>query len=164
MSLLGAAAALGASLLQQDYPPAAFHFAVNVGVLPLPFDSSFQEASGLELKMETEALREGGENRFVHQLPSGVQPGRLVLKRGIAPLTSPLMLWCKATLEGGLSLRIQPLPVMVQLRDALGLPQRVWICENAYPVRWTIEAFNSTKNEAAIEEIELAYQYSMRML
>lgn len=164
MSLQSAASAIGATLLQQDYPPVAFHFSVSIGVLPLPFDTSFQEVSGLELQMETEELVEGGENRFVHRLPKGVKQGKLSLKRGIAPLTSPLLIWCKATLEGGLTLPIQPLPVLVQLRDEQGLPRRIWICENAYPVRWEIESFNSTKNEAAIEQIELAYQYSMRML
>lgn len=164
MSLQSVGAALGSALLPQDYPPVAFHFAVHLGALPLPFDSSFQEVSGLELGMEVEELVEGGENRFVHQLPKGVKQGRLSLRRGIAPLSSPLMLWCKATLEGGLSRPIVPMPLMVQLMDGLGLPCRVWLFDQAYPVRWEIESFNSTKNEAAIEHIELAYQTCMRML
>ena len=52
-------------------PPTAFRFSVSVGILPLPIDCSFQEVSGLAQTMETEAVREGGENRLVHQLRIG---------------------------------------------------------------------------------------------
>lgn len=52
-------------------PPTAFRFSVSVGILPLPIDCSFQEVSGLDQTMETEAVREGGENRLVHQLRIG---------------------------------------------------------------------------------------------
>jgi phage tail-like protein len=145
-------------------PPTAFHFAVNVGLLPQPIDSSFQDVSGLDQTMETETLREGGENRFVHQLPIGVQQGKLSLRRGIARITSPLMLWCKETMEGGLTRRVRTLPVMVRLKGSGLLPLRVWVLDGAYPVRWEIEAFNSTKNELAIEHIELAYTTCTRML
>lgn len=147
-----------------DYPPAAFHFAVNIGMLATPFDTSFQDVSGLDQTMETEDVSEGGENRFVHKLPKGVKQGTLSLKRGIATVTSPLMLWCKSTLEGGLAQRIVPMLVLVHLLDENGLPLRTWSLANAYPVRWDIEPFGSTKNEAAIEQIDLAYQYCTRML
>ena len=162
MSLV--ADALEQALNWLQTPPVAFHFSVNVGALPLPLDSSFQEVSGLQLSMETEALREGGENRFVHQLPSGVSQGKLLLKRGVAGVTSPLMLWCKETLEGGLTRPVIPLPVLVRLKDGNGLPLRAWMLDGAYPVRWEIDGFGSTKNEMAIEQIELAYTTSMRLL
>jgi phage tail-like protein len=48
--------------------------------------------------------------------------------------------------------------VEVQLMDADLKPLMVWTCEGAYPVRWTINAFESQRNEVALEEIELAYQ------
>lgn len=38
-------------------------------------------------------------------------------------------------------------------KDAL----RGWSMDNAFPVNWEIEPFNSTKNEVAIEKIELSY-------
>jgi phage tail-like protein len=145
-------------------PPAAFQFTVSFNAVPSGIDSSFQEVSGLELGMDVEELREGGENRFVHQLPKGVQQKKLTLKRGVATLGSPLVLWCKATLEGGLSMRIVPVPLLVSLLDASSLPLRSWLCSSAYPVRWEVDAFNSTKNEVALETIELAYQYVQRML
>jgi phage tail-like protein len=164
MSLLAPGTALRQALNLIDYPPAAFHFAVNIGMLATPFDTSFQDVSGLDQTMETEDVAEGGENRFVHKLPKGVRQGTLSLKRGIATVTSPLMLWCKLTLEGGLARPIVPMLVLVHLLDEDGLPLRTWCLNNAYPVRWDIEPFGSTKNEAAIEQIDLAYQYCTRML
>ncbi len=138
--------------------PAAFHFTVSVGVSPSGMDSSFQEVSGIELTMDVDELREGGENRFVHQLPTGAKQKRLTLKRGIAPTDSSLVSWCQRTLEGGLSVQIQLSSVEVKLLDEKANPLRAWSFTNAYPVRWEIDTFNSTKNEVALETIELAYQ------
>jgi phage tail-like protein len=159
----GIASTLMEQLALLTAPPTAFHFAVNVGLVPI-LDSSFQDVSGLDQTMETEAVREGGENRFVHQLPLGVKQGRLSLKRGVASVNSPLMLWCKETMEGGLTRRVVPLPVLVRLKGGSFLPLRVWLLDTAYPVRWEIEAFGSTKNELAIEHIELAYTTCTRLL
>lgn len=144
--------------------PAAFQFTVSFNGIPSGIDSSFQEVSGLEMTMDVEEVHEGGENRFVHQLPKGVQQKKLMLKRGVGGVTSPLVVWCKVTLEGGLSIPIVPVPLLVSLLDASSLPLRSWLFSNAYPVRWEIDAFNSTKNEVALETIELAYQYVQRML
>ena len=150
--------------LTDSYPPAAFYFSVNIGSFPNPLDSSFQEVSGIELAMETEDLVEGGENRFVHVLPKGVKQQKLKLKRGIAGVTSPLMLWCKAVLEGGLATTITPQLVLVTLLNSELTALRSWSFSNAWPVSWQIEAFNSTKNDVAIEQIELAYLSSSRLL
>lgn len=144
--------------------PVAFQFTVNFNGMPPGTDSSFQEVSGLEQVMETEELREGGENRFVHQLPKGVQQKKLTLKRCVADVTSPLIIWCKATLEGGLSIPIFPVSLLISLRNASMIPVRVWMFRNAFPVRWDVDTFNSTKNEVAVETIELAYQYMQRIV
>jgi len=138
--------------------PAAFHFTVSVGVSSSGTDSSFQEVSGIELSMEVDELREGGENRFVHQLPTGVKQKRLTLKRGIAPLSSGLVKWCQSTLEGDMSEPITLSTVNVWLLDEKANALRGWSFTNAFPVRWEIDTFNSTKNEVALETIELAFQ------
>ncbi|TPW15554.1 MAG: hypothetical protein FD130_1178, partial [Halothiobacillaceae bacterium] len=39
-----------------------------------------------------------------------------------------------------------------------------WTFANAYPVSWEVESFSSTKNEVAIEKLELSYNYSNRMM
>jgi phage tail-like protein len=143
-------------------PPAAFYFTVTFGTQPGGGDGSFREVSGIAPEMNTETVIEGGENRYVLELPKGVKNSRLVLKRGIAPSTSGLLTWCQAVLEGGLSRPIFPKLVHVFLLDALGSPLRAWSFANAYPVKLEVEGFNSTRNEVAVEKIELSYTVSRR--
>jgi phage tail-like protein len=140
----------------------AFHFRVTFGSAGQGVDSSFREVSGIAPEMETEAVREGGENRYVLSLPKGVKAPRLVLKRGIAAGNSKLLTWCKSTLEGGLSERIKPQQVNVSLLNEKGEPLETWSMMNAYPVKLEVEGFNATRNEVAIERIELNYTHCKR--
>ena len=149
-----------------EYPPAAFYFSVKI---PVPSDkkkqqtedTAFQEVSGIAAEVETEDYVEGGENRFVHRLPKSVKYPKLILKRGIAGSTSSLVNWCNSMLESELT-KIDVRRLSVSLLNQCGDPVRSWSFENAYPVNWEVEAFNSTKNEVAIEKIELSYNYCTR--
>lgn len=152
------------SLLSSDYPPSAFYFKVVFSATAGMSDTSFQEVSGIGSEIETEPYVEGGENRYVHQLPKAVKHPKLVLKRGIATMTSPLVIWCRSVFEGGFMIPIIPMPMMVYLMNENKIPIRAWTFANAYPVSWEVESFNSTKNEVAIEKLELNYNYSNRMI
>lgn len=146
------------------YPPAAFYFKVVFAATGGLADTSFQEVSGITSEMEIETVEEGGENRFKHQLPKGVKHPNLVLKRGITGIDSPLAIWCKSVLELGFALPVVAMPVTVFLMNEASIPIRGWLFGNAYPVKWEVDGFNSTKNEVAIEKIELSYNYSYRVL
>ena len=68
------------------YPPSGFHFKVEfIGVDGMNTDTEqrFQEVSGLSFEVETEPLREGGENRFEYKLPKRIKYPNLILKRGL---------------------------------------------------------------------------------
>lgn len=145
------------------YPPAAFHFSVTFGSNPKDADAAFREVSGIGPEVETETVNEGGQNGFVHVLPKAIKHPRLVLKRGIAASDSRLMKWCQAVLEGGFVKPIEPLLVHVFLLDQEGDPLRCWSVENAWPVKWEVDGFQSTRNEVAMEKIELAYARSNRV-
>lgn len=146
------------------YPPPAFYFKVVFGEAENQGDTSFQDVSGISSEIQTEEVIEGGENRFVHHLPKGVKHANLELKRGIAPLSSPLVKWCKQVMERDFADPIVPQQVRVYLMDADGNPIRGWSFANAYPVKWETESFNSTKNDVAIEKIVLSYTWSSRLL
>ncbi len=137
--------------------PVAFQFSVSFGSTTSLREAAFREVSGIETEMEVEAVAEGGENRFVHQLPKGTKHPRLVLKRGVAANGTALVTWCKRILEGGLATPIDTKLLQVFLLDAAGNPLRGWAFENAYPVKWSIEGFDSTKNQVALETLELVY-------
>lgn len=144
------------------YPPAAFNFSVRLLNCNHALDSAFQEVSGISSQMETVTLVEGGENRFVHQLPKSMKASRAVLKRGIAPASSLLVGWCKDVLEGGLGKRIEPATLLVNLCDASGHPVRSWALYEAWPAQWDVEAFSAQRNEVAVEKIEFCYAYATR--
>lgn len=139
-------------------PPVAFHFSVVfTGMVPPVPDMAFQEVSGLESGLETEPVVEGGENRFVHQLPKPAKRGNLKLKRGMTTMASGLVLWCKSTIEGDFAEAITPKDITVSLLNEMGVPVAVWSVGNAYPVKWSVGGFDAMKNELAVETIELAY-------
>lgn len=124
-------------------------------------ESAFQEVSGIESQIETEEYREGGNN-LVYYLPKSIKHSNLSLKRGIADSDSTLVKWCHTTLESQLAKPIEPKTISVRLLNENGNPCRVWVFYNAYPVKWKVDGFNSTKNDIAIEEIEFCYSRSKR--
>ncbi|MEX8518892.1 MAG: phage tail protein [Leptothrix sp. (in: b-proteobacteria)] len=144
------------------YPPVAFHFAVSFGTASRDADCSFSEVSGISSEMETETVVEGGENRYVYQLPKAVKHQRLVLKRGVAPFSSRLVSWCRDVLEGGLTRPVTTKLMRVTLLDATGQPLRVWSFDGAFPVKWDVEPFQSTKSDVALEKVELSYLFAKR--
>jgi phage tail-like protein len=153
------------ALLELDgYQPPAFYFTVSFSNTLGLLDCSFKEVSGIKSEMDLEPFQEGGENRFIHQLPKGSKQSKLTLKRGIAKYTSPLVAMCRDVLEGGLISPIKPVSLVVSLLNAEGIPMRSWSFDNVFPVSWEVEAFDAMKNEVAIEKIELSYNCANRII
>lgn len=143
------------------YPPVAFYFSVQFeGYISV----AFQEVSGLQLEMETETVKEGGENSFSYQLPVRRKHGNLVLKRSLMPVSRLLENYVVNVLENNGSAQIIPTSVTIILKDENHLPQNAWLALNAYPVKWEASALGSLKNELVIESIELAYNNLIRTL
>ena len=93
----------------------SFHFRVKFllagGALeklgiPLPFnpdgsddvDMHFQSVSGLEMRLQTESISEGGQNLFDHKVPGKVEYPNVVLKRGYAKF-SPVIHWVQISFQ-----------------------------------------------------------------
>ena len=151
-------------LSSDEYQPSAFYFKVVFSLTMGLTDTSFKEVSGIGKEIITEEITEGGENGFVHIVPKSVKHTKLVMKRGIAPINSPLVLWCKSVLDGELNKPICTMPILVYLMDENQMPVRGWAFTNAYPVKWDIESFGSLKNEVAIESIHFEYRSSSRII
>jgi phage tail-like protein len=134
----------------------AFHFRVGIGVRPARSDCSFLEVSGLGNAIGTEDLAEGGENRFVWKLPTANKQQNLILKRGMAPIASALVQWCRRTFEEGTG-RVVTKDVAVMMLNKEGFAVRSWVFQHAYPLKWQVQALDAKKNDIAIETIELVY-------
>ena len=138
------------------YPPVAFHFKVEIGLDNLhENDVRFQEVSGLNSELGVEQVAEGGENRFEHRLPARGKFGNLVLKRGLLT-ESGVISWIRDAIE---NFEFKPADVLVSLMDEEHNPLASWSFVAAWPVKWSLGAFDAKKNEVVVETLELAYRY-----
>lgn len=142
------------------YPPAGFHFRVEFDLNDLgPRDMNFQEVSGLKAVIETEPVKEGGENRFIHRLATRAKYEDLVLKRGMLT-DSELIEWFSKAVE---SLIIDPVTVNVFLLNSNSEPTAGWTFLKAWPSTWDVSSFNAEGNDLVVETINLSYQYFRRL-
>ncbi|APG64505.1 hypothetical protein LPB136_03610 [Tenacibaculum todarodis] len=127
-------------------------------------ESSFQEITGLSVTLKTEKIKEGGQNRFIHRVPTPPKYKDLVLKRGL--IASPVLInWCKNTLENvGLTSKIEPKEIQISLRNAAGENMGSWQFTSAYPISWEIASLSNTSNALLIETLTLSYAYFERTL
>lgn len=150
-------------------PPPAFSFTVAVAgsgtVLQLASgaDAGFQEVSGIEAKIEIEEVAEGGENRFVHQLPRVTKSPNLVLKRGYVTAPSFLSEWAAQTVGSTLNRPILTQSIVVMLLGSSRLPLVAWNFDRAWPVRWVTGPFDSLKSQYLTEMLEFSYSTVTRM-
>jgi phage tail-like protein len=144
------------------YPPPAFSFTVAVAGSGTSLqqssvaDASFQEVSGLEAKIETETVIEGGENRYAHQLPGVTKSPNLVLRRGYVTQASFLAEWAAQTVGSTLNAPILTQTLVVMLLGPERQPLAAWNVARAWPVRWVTGPFDALKNEVLTEVLEFS--------
>lgn len=135
------------------YPPVGFHFLVEFA--NHSDECQFQSVSGLSVDMETEEIKEGGENRFTHKLPVRAQYPNLILKRGLQ-VNSGLLNWCRDGIE---NFKIEPTDLIIKLLNEKSEPLMSWNVVQAWPVKWAVSDFNAEENRLVIETLELTYSY-----
>lgn len=143
------------------YPPVSFHFKVEFsfkeelhGVAANENDIMFQSVSGLTAEMQTETIKEGGENRFEHELPVRTKFSTLVLKRGVV-IDSSLIKWCLNSFQ---NLEIRPVDLEIKLLNEEHDPLMTWSVKQAWPKKWSVEDLNAMDSKVLIESLELRYQ------
>lgn len=153
-----------------SYDPApAFYFTVSVAGKGSTLhqqsqvDGSFQEVSGLEAKIEIERVPEGGENRFVHQLPGSTYYSNLLLRRGYVTKGSFLAEWAAQTVGSSFVEPVMTQTLIVMLLGPNHTPRASWNIWRAWPVRWAVGPFDSTKNDVLTEVLEFSYSHSQRV-
>lgn len=138
------------------YPPVGFHFSVAFELFPqTPADFRFQEVSGLEMTMEMESVKEGGQNRFTWELPVRTSYADLELKRGMF-IGSGILMWCKNALENFV---FDPVNIVIMLLNDSHAPIQAWYVVNAIPKKWSVSSFNAAQSAIVVESITLSYQY-----
>jgi phage tail-like protein len=139
------------------YQTVNFFFSVEFSTLPAEsIDVRFQAVSGLDSTIDTENIKEGGENRFEHVLPTRRKYGPLILKRGVLkPSDSKITNWLKKAFDQE---KIEVIPnVTILLLGDNRKPVMKWTVNNVWPRSWKLGELNAEKGEVLIETLELNY-------
>ena len=105
--------------------------------------------------MQIKDVKEGGENRFSHKLPTRASYSDLVLKRGLFT-DSGIIKWVRKAIE---DMDIQPVTVVVSLLSEAHEPLHSYAFYNCWPKKWEVSNFKADDNSVVVETLELAYQY-----
>jgi len=146
------------------YPPVSFAYQVRISGDRSNLDTGFQEVSGLDVERTITEIKEGGENRFSHQVPGALKYQSLKLKRGLVVANSPVYAWYKESLESDLQARVTTKDLTVSLLDEKAMPLMSWSIIRAWPLKWSISDFRAQENEVAIETLELSFQRMERKI
>ena len=138
------------------YQTVNFHFKVEFNLGKEEVDVRFQSVGGLDSTIDTETIKEGGENRFEHVVPSRRKYGPLTLKRGlIRPADSGITTWLKKAFDDE---KVVPLAtVVIKLLNEEHQPLMVWTINNVWPRSWKIAELNAEQGAVLIETLELNY-------
>lgn len=116
---------------------------------------TFSEVSGIGIELQTEDIMEGGGNNYVIRLPKPPKFKNLVLKRALSATPPGIIEWARDAVE---KFEFTPLTVVVSIKDYGDTDVKTWNFDGAYPVKLVLSDLSSTKNEAVIETLELAYR------
>ncbi len=141
------------------YQTLGFHFKVTFEGLPegTVEDIRFQSVTGLDVQLDTETIKEGGENRFTHTIPGRTNfPSGLTLKRGLLlPGKSGLTKWFHDAFHREQIVPLQTVQVSLLNEDHDVLVK--WDLSWVWPKSWKIAEFNAERSEVLIETLELNY-------
>jgi len=112
----------------------------------------FSEVSGLSAEVEFQTYNEGGNNEFVHHLPTRIKYPNLVLKRGMTD-DETLLKWFT-----DYHVQAKRYDVGVVMLNSEAKPLKTWSFANAYPVKWTGPSFNAGQSQVATESLEIVHE------
>jgi phage tail-like protein len=153
MPAIGANIGVSRAARQRDLrvdPFQASNFIVEIEGLIV---GGFSECTGLEIELETEEYREGGQNDFLHRFVGATRHPRLVLKHGVSPIDG-LWGWHQDVASG----TIQRRNGTIHLLDQAQGPVRLWHFHEALPLKWTGPELRASGSAVAFESIELTHK------
>ena len=127
---------------------AEFRFTVEIEDMAW---GAFTECTLPTAQIETEQVKEGGLNTFVHQLPGTFKPATITVKNGIGYLDN-LNQWAVEMMKGTISRK----KITVNMFNDEKKPYMVVTMKDAFPTKWTGPQLKSDSNLVAIHSIEFA--------
>jgi phage tail-like protein len=142
-------------------PFTTFNFRVRIELGGEPLCSAaFSECSGLEMTMEPETRREGGNNVTEFQMVGTVSYGQLTLRRG---MTETFHLWGwfdQVNRPQGYRTRAKTVVEMLSSEESgAQAPADVrFMLQKCLPVKLSAPDLNANEGGVAIEEMQIAYE------
>lgn len=138
------------------YQTVNFHFKVEFTLNEEDLDVRFQTVTGLDTTLDTESIKEGGENRFEHVIPTRRKYSPLILKRGLLkPADSGLTRWLKKAFDDE---EVEPIQIVtIKLLNEEHKPLMLWTINNVWPRSWKIGELNAEQGAVLLETLELNY-------
>ena len=113
----------------------------------------FAECSGIEMTIQPEEYKEGGNNGATLKFAGRVTWTSVTLKRGITE-SAALWNWHFDFVEG----RGKRRDGVIVLLDSTRKPVQAWFFRRGLPVKYSGPSLNATQNNVAIESIEIAHE------
>lgn len=146
---IGVSIAAGLSGLRVD-PYQSSNFIIEIEDLLV---GGFSDCSGLEIEVETEEYKEGGQNEFVHRFAGRTRHPPLVLKHGVSPLDG-LWGWHQEVVSGEIRRRNGT----IYLLNSEQIPVLWWHFREALPLKWTGPTLSASSAAVAFESVELTHR------
>jgi len=124
-------------------------FSVTIDGLDLGL---FTACDGLGVEVELEQREEGGNNRFVHQLPVRLKFSNVRLTRPLNADSSKVAVWF-ATMAGNFKRTEAEIAAMSQDGSAIAR----WHLTGVIPIRWQGPSLNVETSKMATETLEIAH-------
>jgi phage tail-like protein len=113
---------------------------------------------GLEVKVMTEDIKEGGLNGYIHKVPGRMEWTNITFKRGLTQMDN-LYKWFADTSGEGFAAKgnkLQTTTAAITAISHIGTRLRSWNLTGVYPVRWKGPDFAGESNVIE-EELEIAH-------
>jgi len=119
----------------------------------------FKSVSGLSYETEVVEVREGGVNDTTWKLVGAMKWKNLVLKQGFTIVNpnqaSGLLKWRESWMTGEEMRRVDgKITIMNTAMASMG----TWTFFHGWPVKWELGELDASKNELAIETLEIAHE------
>jgi phage tail-like protein len=116
--------------------------------------AGFASVTGLAAEVEVAEYREGADPlTSTRKLPARVRYPNVTLRRGLTA-SRDLWDWWTTARDGNLQRR----DVRITLLDDARQPVLRWRLREAWLVKWELSELDASKNEVAIETLELAHE------
>lgn len=116
--------------------------------------AAFTECQLPSLSLETDEVKEGGQNAYSHKLAKRVNAGTVTLRHGISK-NRELLNWYLQIMQGNVETASRDISIIV----INGSHQVImtFTFRNAIPVKWSGPSLKAGDGAVALEELELAY-------